>query len=135
MNGFALPKYSLLCGNGDQMVSPVGPKLTVLLAASTSSPRLSRYHAASFTGSRDLKKIPPIPITRSMTAAYTRSAVVYGRRPPRRMNENREDERSSLGRQPQQGRVQAAPQGSRQHRQDVRRPLGARARKEVLSLP
>src|SRR5438876_525658 len=71
MKGFALAKYCVSCGNGDQTVSPVGPNVAVLYG-SISTPRCSRYQAASFTGSCALKKTPPIPITRSMPGDYTK---------------------------------------------------------------
>ena len=65
-------KYFVSALNGDQMVVPEGASESPPQRkdepphSGTSNPRCFAYHSPSALGSCDLKKIPPIPVTRSM---------------------------------------------------------------------
>src|SRR5438067_2391646 len=70
MNGAKLgAKYSVSAGNVDQTVGSAAAaeaNEAYVWPTSTGTPRCSRYQAASACGSRALKKMPPMPRTRSM---------------------------------------------------------------------
>src|SRR5436190_7812055 len=80
MNAF-LPgaKYSVPAGNGDQTVnrSDLGSSSlrqwnVALPFAFDAMPRCSQYHSQSLSGLSDLKKIPPMPVTRFILREHLR---------------------------------------------------------------
>src|SRR5437868_5162742 len=79
MNGAAPePKYVVSAGKRDQTVfafcsaASLGWQTNTNILFSTSMPRLSRYQAAIIFGSRALKKMPPMPVTRSIPCSLFR---------------------------------------------------------------